>query len=492
MYGTARRANSVMPPLRETSPHTRGSVATVTAPDHSITSPTPANPASLFRESSLRQMVSRSESPRPPDSQRTAASGANVSRSGTLGPAASLPQAAPSTPSGAVHSNSAPGIGFTNSPAVEIPVENISFALKEFGATLSQLAFTFPSHITSSFLAAQAAIASEQWVDALLSYNDLLEKLTVPTTFSGIASQLSRRQQRQLASAVVLTFPELEAAWRKIQQSSVMPLSVSSTQPQAQDDQLHSQLDVATKRAQSVLSLLNTVVAKSAAVAASAYSTTPGSNSTLASTMVSRVRDLSAVCLRCNNSIRSIRALLDQQPSMHTRIRQLGERRRFWDEVNGFLKAVVATLAAVKSALPDMPLLANNRVSTDVADLTRIVKEIPPLLEQSSYRLLLESGGHHSVTTDTEDMYIHPEVMQQAAYQTSTNTPTASTPGGSGQLQAQMMLNSQSQISLPPPTPLTASLGAAAQALISPSERSERPSEGYIQYGLRYKTDMNQ
>lgn len=385
----------------------------------------------------------------------------------------------------------------SNSPsAVDSPLENLHFVFKEFGDALSKIAFALPVSLLSTLGEAQELLNANKCAEALNVLLFLVEKLSMPAIFGSIIAQISKRQQRQFASTIMLTYPELESAYQTIQRSIAMPpLSVSSAQPQAQDDQLHALLDVATKQAQSVLALLNQVVAKSASSAAHAGSS--GLNSSAAAAMASRVRDLSAVCLRCNNSVRGVRQSLEQQASVHTRTRHLSERRRFWEEVNGFLKSVVATLAAVKSALPDVPLLADSKVSSVVADLTRMVKEIPPLLEQSSYWLLLESGQTQS--TDTDDLYVNPAVMQQAGYQANSTAPSAAaaaaaasslpgvTPGGQLQLQMQMFFNSQaqSQASLPPPTPLTATLGPAAQALVSPNERQERSNEGYIQYGLR-------
>lgn len=416
------------------------------------------------------------------------------------------PSGGPSTPltaSGLLNTGLGQVSGFSrhnsdsNSPsAVDVPLENVHFVFKEFGDALNKIAFALPFSLLSTLGEAQELLNANRCADALNTLLYLVEKLTMPAIFGSIVAQISKRQQRQLASTIMLTYPELESAWYSLQRTSAMPpLPVSSAQPQAQDDQLHALLDVATKQAQSVLALLNQVVAKSASSAAHAGS--GGLNPSAAAAMASRVRDLSAVCLRCNNSVRGVRQSLEQQASLHTRTRHLSERRRFWEEVNGFLKSVVATLAAVKSALPDMPLLSDNKVSSVVAELTRMVKEIPPLLEQSSYWLLLESGQTQS--TDTEDLYVNPAVMQQAGYQNNSTAPSAAaaaaaassvpgvTPGGQLQLQMQMFFNSQaqSQASLPPPTPLTATLGPAAQALVSPNERQERANEGYIQYGLR-------
>lgn len=366
----------------------------------------------------------------------------------------------------------------TPSSATMNAVENMAFALEEVGGTLGKITSSLPPAIVAALKEAQEHIFNGAWLKALVAFTALLNRLTIPTTFRQVLSRISRRQQRQLASSIILAFPELESAWRHMQRSKLMPMITDSI---SQDEQLHAQLDYASKCAQSVLALLNNVVAKSAVAAADQTEST--------SEMALRVRDLSGVCIRCSSATRSVRALLDRQATTHARTLQLAERRRFWDDVNLFLKAVISTLATVRASLPCLPMLADASVGYEVAKLSRIAKEIPPLLEQSSYRVLLDSGGS-APSENYEQLHGFssagvPSLGSPALHfqQTQSQSPSQHSSHPYHHqlppLNLQLIQSASSQVSLPPPTPLTASLGAAAQALISPGERIERV-DGYV------------
>lgn len=383
---------------------------------------------------------------------------------------------------GALLSNASGGSTLqTPSSASTTTIETIFFALEEVGGKLSQFTSFLPPAIVASLREAQDHIYNGAWSKGLIAFTVLLDRLTVPTTFRQVLSRLSRRQQRQLAISILLAFPELESAWRQLQRSKLLPIISDSG---SQDEQLHAQLDYASKCAQSVLALLNDVVAKSAVAAAEQTEST--------SEMALRVRDLSGACIRCSSATRSVRALLDREATTHPRTLQFAERRRFWDDVNLFLKAVIATLATVRASLPSLQMLADASVGYEVAKLSRVAKEIPPLLEQSSYRLLFETGGssfpenydqlplQNSPSAANLSLGFSALQFQQTQQQSvSQNLSHSHQPPHPPPLNLQLIQSASSLVSLPPPTPLTASLGAAAQALVSPGEGFERV-DGYV------------
>jgi len=333
--------------------------------------------------------------------------------------------------------------------------EKLREAMAGVSAFFQNHAGLLPTHLNVVLGDSLKLLDQENWYLSLNLFSGFLDKLTVPAMFQQIVSKLNRRQQRRFATEIIYAFPELEAAWRLVQQSKMSPLTMESSSANwAQDEQLHTQLNFAIKQMQDVLVLLNKLISRSAVAAADEQEKEADEPAKTAN-MVIRVRDLSSVCIKCSMATREVKKKLDRQSVSKGKLLQTADRRRFWDDINAFLKAIVSILAAVKTSLPDLPLLADKRVGVEVASLTRVAKEIPPLLEQSSYRIIMDS--------QPESVSVTRELATSGMSLTDLTGPGV----------------------LPPPTPLTASLGPAAQALVSPSDRIERPGEGYIQYGLR-------
>lgn len=262
----------------------------------------------------------------------------------------------------------------------------------------------------------------------------------------GLADRLDRRQHRELAAFVVRLLPELENTWRESQKSRLSPADLPECML---DEQLRVQLRAASSKTNKVIGLLNRLI--------SSLALQSTDDPALAALIASRVRELSNVCIRCTVSTRQLAELLDVP------VAASGGGRRFYDEVNLFLRAVISVLSAIKAALPDIPQLAEGVVGPEVAALTRVVKEIPPLLEQSSYRYILDypdSGANLSLN------------MGMNA------TPSLGTVGAGASATASAAGVSVAQPTAP--TPMQASLGQAAKILVSPTDRQERPNQGFF------------
>lgn len=234
---------------------------------------------------------------------------------------------------------------------------------------------------------------------------------------------------RSLIMQTFLALNELHNAWTYLVGNQLR--HINSADFAVADEQLYSQLESATTSSQSVLSLLNETIARSAQATAAA--TRNGSQSS--PVLAARVRDLSNACITGFAATCKLKLVIEKQPKLG-----IPDRKRFWDDVNGFLKAIIAILAAAKQAMVDLPLLAE--VRPEIGTLAKVAKEIPPLLEQSSYKLAM---------TDTSPRH--------AVHQMPSKIVTAGAVSPSIQ----------------PPTPLTASLGTAAQAIMSPGLQQQSP-----------------
>lgn len=228
--------------------------------------------------------------------------------------------------------------------------------------------------------------------------------LVAPEALAHLSKPENRRALRIFLANLMPAWAELQNSWT---QNSLSPGSATAPPTPAaasasQDGLLLTQLDFAVKSAQRVLSLLNGVVSSSATATASA--------TTLASSGAAHKAPSEASIAR----IRELSTVCLNGVAATKRLKLVLSSKapsRLWDEAQSFLKSIIAILGVVKSAVPHVPLLNDPNLSPEVSTLARVAKEIPALLEQSSCR------------------------------------PSA-----------------QPQLP-PPPTPLTASLGAAAQVL---------------------------
>lgn len=91
----------------------------------------------------------------------------------------------------------------------------------------------------------------------------------------------------------------------------------------------------------------------------------------------------------------------------------LVERKRFWDDMNTFVKGIIGLLGSTKSAFNDLPYLKN---TPNLATLSKITKDIPPLMEASSYKFLIAAAP-----TDLKD---HSQAASAALAAPTSDQPT--------------------------------------------------------------------
>uniref|UniRef100_A0A060T4Y6 ARAD1B06754p n=1 Tax=Blastobotrys adeninivorans TaxID=409370 RepID=A0A060T4Y6_BLAAD len=206
------------------------------------------------------------------------------------------------------------------------------------------------------------------------------------------------------------------------------------------DDQLYERIYTAANAAQTVLGQLTQTISKSAVASAQGKSSTA-----MGPTVAAKLRDLTANCV---TGVDVTRRLKTRMESME--VSGNIDRKKFWDDLNSFLKVVIAILASTKSAMDDVPIL--NEVRPNLATLTKVTKDITALIEYSSYNVLAEGSQLHSALKE-----------HQISHNASGMPPTP---------MQQVSLASHVNSSVPQPTtPLVAALGPmAAQAVVlSPS-----------------------
>lgn len=206
------------------------------------------------------------------------------------------------------------------------------------------------------------------------------------------------------------------------------------------DDQLYDRVYAAASAAQSVLGQLTEAMSQSAMETASQGST----GVSVSPITTAKMRDLTSVCVSGVDVTRRLKNRMEIIMANGGAI----DRRGFWENLNAFLKSVIAILASTKSAMSYLPFLGDVRPNLTI--LTRLTKEIPVLLEYSSYKILMHESREN----------------QSSASQRHDNHHTSSIPTDIASEGIGMPVSSN----LPPPptTPLVAVLGPAAQAVLSP------------------------
>lgn len=200
------------------------------------------------------------------------------------------------------------------------------------------------------------------------------------------------------------------------------------------DENLYRAIDVATTNAKDVFSELTR------AIGTSAIASTSNDTSTKISPTVARhVKELTSICMGSMEITKNLKTKLvtiRNNPSMAT-------KRGFWDDINSFLKAIIQTFQSVKGIMQDLPIL--NEIRGSMSTLTKNTKDLTVLLEVSSYKSMSNE----------------------------TNGNVIPTPQGSGLVSG---LNLSQLSTQPVRTPLVATLGAAAQAIMPNINSAIEPS----------------
>lgn len=208
------------------------------------------------------------------------------------------------------------------------------------------------------------------------------------------------------------------------------------------DEKLYKTIDLATTNAQVVFSELTKAINKSTVASTAA-------GQPLNPSVAAKVKELTAVCMSSmdiNKRLQTKLITIRNNPSHIT-------KKLFWDDINLFLKAVIQTFSSVKIIMKDLPIL--NDVRASMANLTKTTKDVTIMLEVSSYKSMSDtpsSLAQTSVPNLFTPLLAHPSNLLLLANLAAL---------GAQQLAIQAVR-----------TPLVATLGPAAQAII-PSTGSD-------------------
>lgn len=209
------------------------------------------------------------------------------------------------------------------------------------------------------------------------------------------------------------------------------------------DEKLYKTIDIATTNAQVVFSELTKAIDNS--TVASTNSGQP-----LNPSVVPKVKELTAVCMssmEINKRLKTKLITIRNNPSYTT-------KRLFWDDINLFLKTVIQTFSSVKIIMKDLPIL--NDVRASMANLTKTTKDVTIMLEVSSYKSMSDSLSTASLSQPVPNLF----------------TPLLSHASNLLLLANLAALGAQQPTIQAVRTPLVATLGPAAQAII-PSAGSD-------------------
>lgn len=141
------------------------------------------------------------------------------------------------------------------------------------------------------------------------------------------------------------------------------------------DDQLFEKISQATTATLALLSLLGEAVSKSALASAQGPAT-PGAVSASTNT---KLRDLASNSLNAGDVTRRLKNKLISAKLMNDAL----EKRKFWEDTNAFVKAVINVAALAKSISSVYPF--SKTILASLSTVTRSTKELTILLSVSSF-----------------------------------------------------------------------------------------------------------
>ena len=152
------------------------------------------------------------------------------------------------------------------------------------------------------------------------------------------------------------------------------------------DEQLFEKISQATTVTLALLSLIGDAVSKSA-VATAQGPHTPGAVSTSTS---NKLRELAANSVNAGEVSRRLKGRLVTVKHLV----EHSDKRKFWEDINAFVKAVINVAALAKSVSSDYPFSKN--ILASLSTVTRSTKELTILLSVSSFSQAMRSESTSS------------------------------------------------------------------------------------------------
>ncbi|CEP24335.1 unnamed protein product [Cyberlindnera jadinii] len=205
------------------------------------------------------------------------------------------------------------------------------------------------------------------------------------------------------------------------------------------DDNLYDSLNNVLQSSNDIYAELNEAISKSAIANAKSE------DHQLSATAIQRIKELTGTCVSSMDQNKKIKIKLGNTKNL-----TIPDKKKFYDELNTFLKSIITILASTKAIMNESPIL--NEVRPSLASLTKATKDVTIMLEVSSYRMIndsfsaLNSAVPQSTATAPMISSI-PSVMSIPQMNTPfVNMPSASTPmqTASNPFEASMVNNMQS------------------------------------------------
>lgn len=206
------------------------------------------------------------------------------------------------------------------------------------------------------------------------------------------------------------------------------------------DEQLYDKISQATSATLSLLSLLGDAVSKSALASAQGPAT-PGAVA-LGTNM--KLRDLATNSLAAGEVTRRLKNKL-QSVSM---LQDALEKRKFWEDTNAFVKAVINVAALAKSISSEYPF--SKAILASLSTVTRSTKELTILLSVSSFSQTIRAAAAAATTTTNT---VNPDPLPPNGLVVMSNTPLSASLGPA--LAGSLAATTTTTTSPPAPPPLT-------------------------------------
>lgn len=239
-----------------------------------------------------------------------------------------------------------------------------------------------------------------------------------------------------------------------VEQKQKLTINTNTYDSEDVDEKLYRSIEIATTNAQVVFGELTKAIGKSAIASA-----TSGIDHTVAT----KVKELTNVCMSSMDITKLLKIKLltiRNEPTQAT-------RRLFWDDINMFLKAIIQTFSSVKGVMKDLPIL--NDIRSSMANLTKTTKDVTILLEVSSYKTMSSENNNASHANPSL-----PPPLSAIPSVSNIFAPASAHPNLQGHSLSLLNLSQMNNNLLysnlgnsqPVRTPLVATLGPAAQAIL--------------------------
>ena len=212
------------------------------------------------------------------------------------------------------------------------------------------------------------------------------------------------------------------------------PFNVLTKNYTETDNALYEGLEAAANAARSLLAQLTEAVSKST-IANTGTSRMPNAS------VATHVKNITNKCSIAVDVTRKLKDRLEYVRKLSTL--DISDRKEFWDDMSAFLKGIIAILSTTKSAMNDLPYLKGTQ---SFITLTKLTKELPPLIDASSYKAMMVDNFQ---LQQQQYLMQQQQVLQQQQQQ-----------------QYETGYSNNLSLSAPPTTPLSAVLGPAAMAVL--------------------------